>query len=114
MAAFTATLPLDPTLLRGLRSSLAAWLDRAGATSEQRDSVVLATHEATANAMTDGNGEGSIDVTAKRDGPGFVVDVAHAGPWMPREGDEEYVSLAALMSDLHRQTSTTLRMHKYG
>lgn len=115
MEAFTANLALDPTLLRGLRSSLTAWLDRAGASSEQRVSVVLATHEATANAMADGDEGGCIDVTANTDGDsGFVVDVSHAGPWMPPESDEKYVSLAALMSELSRRTSTTLWMHKHG
>lgn len=114
MEAFTATVALDPTLLRELRSSLAAWLDRAGASSEQRVSVVLATHEATANAMADGDRGGTIDVTANRDGDsGFVVDVSHDGPWTPHGGEERYVSLAALMSDLSGQTSTTLRMRKH-
>ena len=113
MEAFSVTLALDATLLRGLRASLAAWLDRAGASAEQRVSVVLATHEATATAMAHGEGGGSIDVTANRDGDsGFVVDVSHASPWMAREGDDKYVSLAALMSHLSHQTSTTLRMRK--
>ena len=115
MEAFTATLALDPTLLHGLRSSLTTWLDGAGASLEQRVSVVLATHEATANAMADGDGRGSIDVTANRDGDsGFVVDVCHDGPWKPHDTGEQYVSLAALMSDLSHQTSTTLRMRKHG
>jgi hypothetical protein len=99
--AFTATLALDPTLLRGLRSSLAAWLDGAGASSEQGVSILLATHEATANAMADGAGGGSVNVTANRDGDsGFVVDICHDGAWEPHGSDERYVSLAALMADL--------------
>ena len=113
MDAFTATLALDTTLLRGLRSSLNGWLDRAGASSEQRASVVLATHQATANAMADGDEGGSIEVTANTDGDsGFVIDISHDGLWKSREDDEKYVPLAALMSDLSHQTSTTLRMHK--
>ena len=115
MEAFTATLALDPMLLRGLRSSLSAWLVGAGASSEQRVSVVLATHEATANAMANGDEGGSVDVTANSDGDsGFVVDVCHDGPWKPHGTEEQDVSLAALMSDLSHQTSSTLRMHKHG
>ena len=82
MEAFTATLELDPTLLRGLRHSLGAWLEGAGASLRQRSSVVLATHEATAHLMQSNGSAGTVDVTASRDGDdSFVVHVRRDGAW---------------------------------
>lgn len=114
MEAFTATLALDPTLLRGLRLSLAAWLDEAGAPIGQRNSVVLATHEATAHVMQTGESGGTVDVTASRDGDeSFVVHVRSDGAWETAASDIEGSArsiIAGLMGDVSTRVSDTLRM----
>lgn len=114
MEAFTATLELDPTLLRGLRHSLAAWLEGAGAPVGQRNSVVLATHEVTAHAMQTAESGGTIDVSASRDrNDSFVVHVRADGAWESAASDvrSSAVSVVAgLMGDVSTQASHTLRM----
>jgi hypothetical protein len=111
---FTATLELDPTLLRGLRDSLAAWLEGAGAPRAERNSVVLATHEAAAHMMRAGESGGTIDVTASRDGDdSFVVHVRSDEAWEIAASGVEgsaYSIIAGLMGDLSTQASHTLRM----
>jgi hypothetical protein len=114
MEAFAATLVIDPTLLRGLRHALAGWLDGAGADSTERNSLVLATHEVAARAMTaGGTTDRTIDVSASRDrGDSFVVLVREDGVWEPIEDDLEapYSRLAKLVSHVSTQSSTTVRM----
>ena len=107
MEAFTATLALDPTLLRGLRHSLAAWLEGAGASVGQRNSVVLATHEATAHVMQTNEG-GTVDVSASRDGDdSFVVHVRSDGAWeiAASEGSARSI-IAGLMGDVSTRRAT--------
>lgn len=114
MEGFATQLALDPTLLRGMRHSLASWLDVAGASSHTRDAVVIGTHEAAANVMRDGD-LGTIDVEADReDDGGFVVHVRHVGPWAPHEGDTRIgsVVLGSLLAEVSTQSSTTLRMRE--
>jgi anti-sigma regulatory factor (Ser/Thr protein kinase) len=114
MEAFVATLVIDPSLLRGLRHALSGWLDGAGADSRERDSLVLATHEVAAKAMTAGGAtDRTIDVSASRDGSdSFVVLVRDDGAWEPIDGDPEspYSRLAGLVSHVSTQSSTTVRM----
>ena len=114
MEAFTASLDLDPKLLRGLRHALGAWLDGSGAPLAQRNSVVLATHEATAHVMQTSESGGTVDVTASRDGDNsFVVHVRSDGAWARATSDGEGSALsvvAELMGDVSTQASHTLRM----
>lgn len=113
MESFTATLELDPTLLRGLRHSLAAWLEGAGAPVAKRNSVVLATHEAAAHAMQTGESGGTVAVTASRDGDAFIVHVRSDGAWEIAASDVEGSArsiIAGLMGDVSTQASHTLRM----
>ena len=113
MEAFTATLALDPTLLRGLRHSLADWLEGAGAQVAERNSVVLATHEAAAHAMQAGESGGTIDVTASRDDDAFIVHVRRDGAWEIAATDVRGRALSAaaeLIGDFSTQASHTVRM----
>ena len=113
MEAFTETLDRDPLLLRGLRHSLATWLDGAGASGADRDSIVLATHEAAAQAMQSAD-SGSVDVSAGHDGDrSFVVHVRSDGAWNvvgPNEPVNDF--LTELMSEVSTRTSTAVRMRK--
>ena len=51
MEMFRATVSADIACLGALRRSLTAWLECAGVTEPPRSDVVLATHEAAANAI---------------------------------------------------------------
>ena len=116
MEAFTATLAHDPTLLRELRHSLAAWFDRAGASNADRDSMVLATHEAAAHSMEHSESDSTLDVRARRNGDdSFLVHVRNDGDWKAVNVDAHGATLTGLTelaSDVSIRTSTTVRMRK--
>lgn len=88
MAAFAATLSRGPSELRVMRRSLRSWLERTTATARTRDAVLLATHEAAANAIVHGHPGGAISVSARQDeAGGFAIEVANVGGWTePEEG----------------------------
>ena len=107
------TLALDLTLLRGLRHALTTWLDDAGATPADRDSIVLATHEATAHAMEIGESGSTVDVTAMRDyDDSFVLHVRSDGGWTRSVESDRMVMVHRLMSDVSKQSSSTVRMRR--
>lgn len=115
MQAFAITLGPDPTLLRGLRHALASWLDGAGASGPDRDSMVLATHEAAAHAMQSGE-SGTVDVSVDHDdGRRFVVQVRSDKVWRTVGSDGRGGGLSVmtqLMTEVSTRTSTTVRMSK--
>ncbi len=79
MEPFEALLPPDLARLRGLRHELGAWLEDIGASAEQRDAVVLAIHEAAANAIEHANGK--VTVRGARDGDRLLLVVSNTGRW---------------------------------
>lgn len=113
MAAFTATLVDGPIALREMRHSLRSWLELTAATARIRDSVVIATHEAAANAMAHGEPEGPVTVTASLDEEGgFVVEVTNHGGWRepePGHTGRGMAMMADLMSDVTIRTNVRLR-----
>src|SRR4026208_2263282 len=87
MAAFAATLLRGPAELRGMRHSLTSWLELTDATADVRDAVLLATHEAAANAMTHGEPESPVSIAASQGEDGsFPVDGGNYGGWKEPEG----------------------------
>ena len=112
MAAFAATLVRGPIELRELRRSLRSWLDLTTATAHTRDAVVLATHEAAANAMVHGQPGGSVMVSARQDEAGdFAVEVSNLGGWKePEPGNSRHGM--AMMTELMREVDiqTNVRM----
>ena len=112
MAAFAATLVRGPGELREMRQSLRSWLELTTATARTRDSVVLATHEAVANAMVHGEPEGPVTVTASPDeGGGFVVEVTNHGGWEepePGHAGRGMAMMADLMSEVTIRTNVRL------
>ena len=116
MEAFSATLANDLSLLRGLRESLASWLENAGASVEALSSIVLATHEATANAIQYGDTDGPVTVTATPDPDGgFLVAVRNDGNWKKPElgsSGRGLPMMRELMSDVGIQPGTVVRLRK--
>lgn len=112
MAAFAATLVRGPIELRGMRQSLRSWLELTTATARTRDSVVLATHEAAANAMVHGQPGSAVTVSARQDESGdFAVEVSNFGGWKEPEPGNSGRGLA-MMTELMREVEiqTNVRM----
>jgi anti-sigma regulatory factor (Ser/Thr protein kinase) len=107
------TLSEGPTGLAGLRRSLTAWLDLASPSSDVRDSVLLATHEAAANAMVHGEAESPVTVSAsKNDDGGFTVEVTNHGRWKEPEvghSGRGFPMMVELMSEVAVRTNVRMR-----
>ena len=114
MAAFAATLIRGPTELREMRHSLTSWLGRTDATAAVRDAVLLATHEAAANAMKHGQQESPVSISASHDeAGGFAVEVTNLGGWKepdPGHHGRGLALMSELMSEVEIQTKTSVRM----
>jgi anti-sigma regulatory factor (Ser/Thr protein kinase) len=114
MEDFAATLVRGPTELRGLRHLLTSWLGLTDATAAVRNAVVLATHEAAANAMTHGETESPVSISASQNEAGaFTVEVTNLGGWKEPEPGHQGRGLAMmtdLMSEVSIQTKTSVRM----
>ena len=115
VAAFTTTLVNGPSELRGMRRLLTSWLELTDATDDLRGAVLLATHEAAANAMAHGERPerpNSVSISASQDeAGGFSVEVTNYGPWKEPAADHTGHGLKMmneLMSEV--RTLTTVRM----
>ena len=72
------------TALASLRHSLDAWLERGGMGEPPRAAVVLATHEAVANAIQHaGRTESRRGSRRIADADGVVIEVSDDGHWKP-------------------------------
>lgn len=113
MATFAVTLSEGPTGLAGLRRSLTSWLELAAPSSDVRDSVLLATHEAAANAMVHGEAESPVTVSAIQNADGgFTVEVTNHGRWRepePGHNGRGFAMMVELMSEVGVRTSVRLR-----
>jgi anti-sigma regulatory factor (Ser/Thr protein kinase) len=113
MATFAATLVRGPIDLRGLRHSLTEWLGLADATDEVRDAVLLATHEAAANAMSHGEPDGPVSVSASQGEDGtFTVEVGNNGAWSEPEAShgKGLTMMNELMAEVTVRPRTIVRM----
>jgi serine/threonine-protein kinase RsbW len=117
---FESSLSLDLFLLGGLRRELAAWLARIHVAGDVRDEIILATHEAAANAIEHARSGSEVTVRAVRDANKVIVVVTNSGRWAePRSLDEArgrgLTLIKQLMSDLEIQVKsqrTVVRMRK--
>jgi anti-sigma regulatory factor (Ser/Thr protein kinase) len=113
VTAFAATLVDGPTELRGLRHLLGSWLEQMDTPTDVRNAVMLATHEATANAMAHGEPEGPVTVSASQDDDGsFTVEVTNHGGWKepaPGHPGRGLQMMNHLMSHVGIQTSVRMR-----
>jgi anti-sigma regulatory factor (Ser/Thr protein kinase) len=76
---FEASFPRDLHRLRGLRRELRTWLERIDVHPAQRDAVVLAVHEAAANAIEHAGAK--VTVRGARDQDRLIVVVSNDGRW---------------------------------
>ena len=97
-----------------MRHSLTSWLELTDATAHVRDAVLLATHEAAANAIEHGQPESPVSISATQDeAGGFTVEVTNLGGWVEPEPGHDGRGLAMmseLMSEVAIQTKTSVRM----
>jgi anti-sigma regulatory factor (Ser/Thr protein kinase) len=80
-------LPSEPGELTRLRRQLTGWLETLGATRDEQSDIVLAAHEAAANAIQHGADEHpEFRVAAVARHGCVVVRVDDSGHWAPPEG----------------------------
>ena len=117
---FETSLSLDLFLLRRLRRELKAWLVSVQVVGDVKDEIILATHEAAANAIEHARTGSEVTVRAVRDADKVMVVVINTGGWkQPRSLDEMrgrgLILMKQLMSDLEIQVKsqrTVVRMRK--
>ena len=113
---------VDPTVaaLAPLRHALAAWLDRREMSEPSRDAVILATHEAVANAIQHSGTADRIRVRADAT-DGLTIEVSDDGAWRipddppPLERGRGLDLIRSLVSDATIQTDargTTVRFRQ--
>ncbi|HXG76045.1 MAG TPA: ATP-binding protein [Gaiellaceae bacterium] len=78
---------LDPALLRRARQELARWLNASGVAPPQADDLVLAVHEALANAVEYGRRGTQVTLRGRADAEGVTLVVSNRGPWKRQRED---------------------------
>ena len=78
---FQAQLVRDLSQLAAFRRSIGSWLDAADINGETRNDIVLATHEAVANAMEHALEEGPVEVRGEIGEAAITISVSNAGEW---------------------------------
>jgi anti-sigma regulatory factor (Ser/Thr protein kinase) len=81
MDPFVETIAPDVAQLAPLRRALASWLELAGVADPPRADLVLAAHEAAANAMEHGNPEQSFEVTGTIVDHVLTMEISDTGRW---------------------------------
>jgi serine/threonine-protein kinase RsbW len=113
---------VEPTALGPLRRSLDAWLERGGMGEPPRAAVVLATHEAVANAIQHAGTPGHVVVRCESRRDGVFIEVSDEGHWKPpddppsEERGRGLTLIRSLVSDAQIQTGeqgTIVRIHQH-
>lgn len=90
MNPFRQTISPDVSRLAPLRRALSTWLERAGVADPPRADVVLATHEAAANAIEHGNPEQPFAVRGEIIDQVLTIEISDTGRWEGRRlGSDE-------------------------
>ena len=109
------------TALAPMRHSLDAWLRGDGMDEPPRAAVVLATHEAVANAIQHAGAPGHVVVRGEFGSDGVVIEVSDDGHWKPpddppsEERGRGLTLIRCLVSDAQIKTGdrgTTVRIHQ--
>lgn len=111
MPSFTHTLAHDPSQLQGLRLSLRTWFESEGVPERCRDQLIIATHEAAANAIKHGEVDRPVRVTATHGAEHLTVVVRNDPRWGERAPNPVRGGLA-MMRELVSEVrpTTTVRM----
>ena len=117
---FAITLPNEASRLSELRRALDEWLHARGVAHQARAAVVLAAHEAAANAVDHARSDDPLIVRARADDQAVVVEVEDKGAWKPTllKNDERgrgLMLIAGLMHEFeidHAGPGTTIRMRR--
>ena len=118
LAPLELALPQDLGELASVRGALGHWLERAGVTDQDRDEIVLAAHEAVANGIEHGNGDGELWLRGEIDGEGVTVTVTSPGPWREHEtglGRGNGLVIIGALTEVDigaTATSSDVRMHR--
>ena len=109
MEVFSTTLRPDPGLLRNLRHILARQLQKIGLPEEHSNALIVATHEAVANAIQHSPPTAHVDVKAELEERTITVEVTNQAPWQPSqpcsyERGRGLALISALMTDVDIQT----------
>jgi len=74
---------VDPAVaaLAPLRHALMAWLENCALSARSREAVILATHEAVANAIQHSGTNNRIRVRAAAEGDGLTIEISDDGEW---------------------------------
>jgi anti-sigma regulatory factor (Ser/Thr protein kinase) len=67
--------------LAPLRHALRAWLESRELSARSRDAVILATHEAVANAIQHSGTVSRIRVRANAEADGLTIEISDNGEW---------------------------------
>ena len=103
MRTLEAVFPCDTRELARLRQQLTAWLESARVPRGLRIRVVLATHEAAANAVLHAAPCSELRLHAVIDEQNLTVEIADSGSWsgdVVPDGNVEHGRGIALMKDL--------------
>jgi serine/threonine-protein kinase RsbW len=111
---------LDLALVRAVRRDLRLWLDEVGITGDACNDILLATHEAVANAIEHAERASEVAVTGARKDDKVVVIVINRGEWTKRGAPDDergrgLAMIGALMSNFEidsRHGRTVVRMSK--
>jgi anti-sigma regulatory factor (Ser/Thr protein kinase) len=98
---FHIELPPDVAQLASLRRSLSDWFAGAEVGPRASEAVILATHEAVANAME--HAHAGVVVTGSRDQDRVTVVVRNSGGWKGSDGSEHRGSGLTLVRGLMSQ-----------
>ena len=118
MRSFQYRLAPEPALLADLRHALADWLREAEISERVWSSIVLATHEAAANAIEHAGSSGAVQVDARLAEGSVTVEISDHGRWKPQvrrsedrgRGLELIQALVSETSIQRQPRGTTLRL----
>ncbi len=118
MEVFIASLPCELTRLGELRRDLGRWLDQTELSDKLRSSVILATHEAAANAIEHAEPCVTVEVHAAIERNSLSVAVTDTGTWKHARFDNHergrgLTMISALMPHVEiisEPHGTTIRM----
>jgi anti-sigma regulatory factor (Ser/Thr protein kinase) len=110
--------PTEDVHLGGIRRALGDWLDEQGACGATRSAVVLATHEAVANAVEHSRTGHSVIIRGRADHGKVTIEVSDDGDWQQATFEDQergrgLMMIAALVDEFEfvfNKPGTTIRM----